>query len=282
VSVLPPAPVPGPSSRSPLVPDGVPRPSTAGYWVAGVVFLAGAIGAIVWLAVSVVGALTLPDDFDRVPVPGEMTVELDEGEHTLWEEERGTTGTARPTPRVEVLAPDGTPVRQRGPSATQTYTVGEHRGTAFAEFVAETDGSYTVRAFGEPDGRQVAVGTLFDLGAVWGILGAIVVGVVSFLVALIVFVVTLVRRSRAARPPFSGPPRGGSPAHGFGPGRGAAPGWGPPSSPTWGPSGPASPGWGPPPGSPPPRTPPGWDPAPSPPPAPPPSAWPSAPAPPTD
>lgn len=265
--------------------DGVRRPSAAGYWVAGVVFLAGAIGAIVWLADSLVGAFTLPDGFDRVPVPGETAVRLDEGQHTLWAEGRGTTGSARPAPRVEVIAPDGTPVPLRAPATTRTYTVGRRRGTAFAEFTAEREGPHTIRAFGEPGGQQVAVGTLFDLGALRGIVGAVVVGAVSFLVALIVFVVTLVRRSRAARAvgaPVVGPPGGGSLAHGSGPGWGAAPGWGSPPSPTGAPS----PSCGPPPDSLPPRTPPGWDPAPPlPPPAPsppssPPASSPSAPEPP--
>lgn len=237
--------------------DRARRPSAAGYWIAGVVFLAGSVGAIVWLAVTLVGAVTLPEDFAKVEVPGEMTVELDEGEHLLWQEERGSTVTSRPVPRVEVRAPDGSIVDQRGLSSTQTYTVGGRSGEAFAEFTAETAGPYTIRAFGEPDGQRIAVGTLFDFGAVWGIVGSIALGAVSSLVAVTLFVVTLVRRSRAARavrPPVPTPPPYGSVA-------GAPPTWAPP---TWGPPPPA-------PAAPP--APPGWDvpPASAPPPPPPPS-----------
>ncbi len=274
-------PTPPPSSPLPWSPppaappggEGSARPSAAGYWIAAAVFLVGSIGAIVWFVVALVGAITLPNDFFTMSVPGEGRVALDEGVYSLFQEHPDSLTRSGPTPRVEIVAPDGTTVAQRGLTGSQTYTVGGRSGQAFAEFTAPVTGTYTVRAFGEPDGQRVAIGRLFDLGSIGGILGSIALGAVSFLVALVLFIVTLVRRSRfdkarrAALAPAGPPPGFGSaafPGYGHGP----PPGYGPPPGPPgWGPPPPAPPtppGWGPPATPPAPTTPPGPAPGPAP------------------
>ena len=84
-------------------------------------------------------------------------------------------------------------------------------------------GAYTIEAstVGEPgrrSGDQIAIGRpLFDGGRVAGILGSIALGAVSFLIGLIVLIVTIVRRSRSRRrPAYAGyqPPYGGGPPTG--------------------------------------------------------------------
>ncbi len=111
------------------------------------------------------------------------------------------------------------------PSSTYTYDTGGNHGESIYEFHASTPGAYTIEVstVGEPglrSGDQIAIGRkLFDGGRIAGILGSLALGGVSFLVGLIVLIVTIVRRSRARRrptyapyqPPYGGGPYGGAP-----------------------------------------------------------------------
>jgi hypothetical protein len=246
------------------------QPSTAGYWIAAAVFVLGTVGAVVWFVVSIVNAVNLPNDYDRIPVPGERTVRLEEGEWVLYHEYRGATTGFAPDPEVVVTGPDGDEVPVRPITYEETYEIGGREGRAFGRFDAEVTGSYTIEVFGEPGGRgqQVAVGRFFDLSSVAGIVGSIIVGALAFLVALTVLIITLVRRSRwkklSGPPAATPPPYGGAPAAApYGapvapppaPGAGTppAPGWGPPGSPPVPP--PPAPGSGPPASVPPPPAP---------------------------
>jgi len=165
------------------------------------------------------------------------------------------------------------------PSTTYTYDINGNHGEALYEFRAPTAGAYTIEAstVGEPglrSGDRVAIGRpLFDGSQIGGILGSLALGAISFLVGLVVLIVTIVRRSRVKRRPamtYGGPsPYGGAPYGG--PQPGAAPGY--PQVPgAW--SAPQAPGWGAPPAGP--QPPPGGWPPPTAPPAPPasqPSPW---------
>jgi len=258
-----------PSPVSGATPAGR-QPSTGGYWIAAAVFLLGTVGSIIWFVVSIVNTISLPDGFDRIPVPGERTIRLEEGEWTLYHEYRGATTGFAADPDVVITGPDGDEVPVRSVTVEESYEVGGREGRAFGKFTADVAGAYTVTVLGEPGGRsqQVAVGQFVDLSSVLGIVGSIVVGAIAFFVAVTVLVITLVRRSRWKK--LSGAPRTTAAPYG-----GASPGgaWGAPVPPA-----PTGTAWGSPPPAATPPVPPG--PTPPPPPAPPPPSSPPAAAPP--
>jgi hypothetical protein len=250
-------------TTAPPVPGGA-TVSSAGYWIGGAILLLGCGAAIVWFVVVIVGLVNAPDDFDRVRVPGRTVVTLDDGDWMIYQEYPGAdSGRFLAPPQVIVTGPSGRDVSLRTVSSSYTYTTGSREGMGLWEFTAPTAGAYTIETsvVGEPtlSGNQtVAIGRpLFDTSEIGGIVGSLALGAVSFLVGLVILIVTIVRRGRARRraqpalAPYGAVPYGMPPP-------GAAP-YGPPGG--WSP--PASAGWTPPP------------PSPSPPPAPPPMAPPS-------
>ena len=52
------------------------QPSAGWYWLAGIVAVLGLTAAFVWGAVGTVTALDRVDGFDRVTIPGSMTVSV--------------------------------------------------------------------------------------------------------------------------------------------------------------------------------------------------------------
>lgn len=232
---------------------GAKRVATTGYWISGAILLVGCGVAIVWFALTVVGQINAPDDFDRIAIPGTRTLTLDDGEWVVYYESTLDWGTYYTPPSVTVSDASGRDVALRYSSSQNTYTRGERRGESLWSFDAPTPGAYTidVATVGEPAstrGGQIAVGRpLFSGAAIAGILGSIALGAVSFVAGLIVLIVTIVRRGRAQRalsvpygtyttghyvgpPPHGGPvgPNWPPPAPGPPP---AAPPWSPPDQP---------------------------------------------------
>lgn len=248
--------------------------SPAGYWIGAAILLLGCGGAIIWFAVVIVGLVNAPEDFDRVRVPGSTVLTLDDGDWMIYQEFPGAnSGGYLMPPSIFVTGPSGRDISLRTVTTNYNYSIGSHDGVALYEFTAPTAGAYTIEAttVGEPTragSQTVAVGRpLFDVSDVGGILGSIALGAISFLVGLVILIVTIVRRGRARRrlqpamapyggPPYGGPPYGGPPSYP------PAPGGAPPPAPGWAqPTPPAPQAWppaGPPPSAPPsPWTPPG-------------------------
>jgi hypothetical protein len=247
------------------------RVSSAGYWIGGGILVVGCGVAIIWFAVAIVGLINAPDDFERIRVPGKEVVTLDDGDWTIYFESSTNRDLSYGQPSVDVTAPNGRAINVQYSTDSYSYSVGGNHGEALYEFHASTPGAYTIEAtaVGEPGlrgGDQIAIGRpLFSGGRIGSILGSVALGAVSFLVGLVVLIVTIVRRSRARRrpnyapyqPPYGGGPYGGAPTGGpyGGPPLGAPPGWGQPGPANGGwppPAGPPAPAWSPPaPGSPP-------------------------------
>jgi hypothetical protein len=253
-----------PPSQPPLAAAGK-KVSSAGYWIGGGILLVGCSIAIVWFIVAIVGLVNAPDDFQRISVPGSDTVTLGEGDWIIYYETGYIVDRSYNPPSVDVTGPDGRSINVQYSSDSYTYTVGGSQGDSLYQFSASAPGAYTIDAstVGEPglrSGDQIAVGRpLFDGGRVGGIIGSIAIGAVSFLVGLVILIVTIVRRGRARRrpayvpyqPPYGGGPPGGGPYGGpsGGPPPTGGPGWGAPApapgGPGWGAPAPA-PGWPPP------------------------------------
>jgi hypothetical protein len=218
--------------------------SAAGYWIGAAILVLGCGGALVWFVVVIVGLVQAPDDFDRFTVPGSTVVTLDDGDWMIYHEYAGAdSGSYLQQPAIDVTGPNGRPVSLFAVGTSYTYSTGSYDGVGIYEFDAPTAGAYTIEAstFGEPSRfstQSIAVGRpLFDAANVGGLLGSIALGAVSFIVGLVILIVTIVRRGRGRRrqPPAmmpygSAPPYGqpGYGAAGYGPPPYGQPGYGPP------------------------------------------------------
>lgn len=234
-----------------------PTPQTApppvkpkGMLIAGVVLVVLSIvvfvGPTVWATVSIASTA---DDAPAFETPGTVTTTLEAGEHAIW------TNSA-------YLAPDEVTITGPTGEVTSTdYTGGEgvasltRDGTSFSPevtFDAPTTGSYTVTVDERGPSTDVVVGppanaftTAFATVAI-----AFVASSLIGLIGVILFIIGLVRRSRAKRQ--QGPPPGayGAPGPFSQPTYGSAAAPAPPGSPG-GPPGygqiPGPPGMGPPP-----------------------------------
>jgi hypothetical protein len=206
------------------------RPSTVGYWVAAVVAVLGLTAAVLWGAVGFSNTLDRVDGFDRVAVPGTVTVSVsDPGTMVVYHESAAEvaryvepTANGRPATRwdpgtrtiVTVASAGDTPTFQQlglqvtGPGGA-TVPVATYRssarydlepgraGRAVATFQATTPGAYRVSAARATEpGATLAVGQDIARGVVLTRLGAVILGLVTVLVAVPLAVVTYQARSR--------------------------------------------------------------------------------------
>ena len=207
------------------------QPSTIGYWIAAFVAVVGLTAAFVWGAVGTSNALDQIDTFDRVAVPGQMTVSVtDPGTlivyyegpavqaryadpsanyrtATRWNPATDATIEGRyaaTTPtwqqlRLQVTGPDGrlVPVSTYRSTTRYDLTAGQ-LGRAVARFEAATAGHYRVSATRATEtGATLAVGGNFARDIAVTALGASVLGLVTVLAAVLVAVITYQARSRA-------------------------------------------------------------------------------------
>ena len=220
-----------PPSTRPTEPPAPSRqqPSTVGYWVVAIVAVLGLTAALVWGAVGTVTALDQVDNFDRVAVPGAMTVSVtDPGTRVVYYESPAVqaryadptanyrTATrwnpatdativvnyAANTPtwqqlRLQVTGPDGrlVPVSTYRSTARYDVTPGQV-GRAVAKFEATTVGQYWVSATSATEaGATLAVGDNLARDIAITTLGAGSVGVGAVLAALLLAGVTYRARS---------------------------------------------------------------------------------------
>jgi hypothetical protein len=206
------------------------RPSRGWYWAAGILAVLGLTAAFVWGALGTITALDRVDDFDRVTIPGAMTVLVaDPGTKviyyespaavaryadptatgrtaTRWNPATGATievGYAAGTPTwqqlgLQVTGPGGVVVPVRSYRSTARYDVHPGRiGRAVARFDAMTAGPYRVsaaRATGTA--TTLSVGDDFARTIATTTLGAASLGLTTVLAAVLIAVVTSRARSR--------------------------------------------------------------------------------------
>jgi hypothetical protein len=206
------------------------RPSTVGYWVAAVVAVLGLTAALVWGAVGFSNTLGRVDGFDRLAVPGATTVSVtDPGTLVVYHESAAEVAryadpaaNGRPATQwdpgtrtiVTVRYPSDTPTWQQlglsvtGPGGAAvpvaTYRSGARydvepgrAGRAVATFQATTPGPYRMSAARAIEaGATLAVGDDIARSLVLTRLGAVILGLVTVLVAVPLAVVTYQARSR--------------------------------------------------------------------------------------
>ena len=206
------------------------RPSGGWYWVAGILAVLGLTAAFVWGAVGTITALDRVDEFDRVTIPGSMTVVVaDPGTKVLYYEGpaefaryadpaatgRNATrwnpatdatievGYATNTPTwqrlgLQVTGPGGAAVPVRTYRSSARYDVDPGRlGRAVATFDATAAGPYRVTATRATEpGATLAVGDNFARTIAVTALGAASLGLATVLATVLIAVVTYRARSR--------------------------------------------------------------------------------------
>lgn len=182
-----------------------PRPGIVGYIVALGLALGGCAAGAVW---GWLGVSRAAERFRSFDAPGSATVTLDEaGSWTLYAESQG----AKPNRSgfdacvVAVTAPDGTAATVSAMGVTtETYDVGSRHGVAIRRVAIPAPGSYTV-AVDWPAGQpgppfRAAMHRGLMGGVLGGVFGACGIVALSLLLAVVVAVVTFVRRMRGPEP----------------------------------------------------------------------------------
>jgi hypothetical protein len=175
----------------------------AGIWWAIGIFVVTAIVGIVMIVLAFGSLISAIGDFEDLPPNEVVTVTVDEGEWTLW----GSTpsGSAFFSTNVAVEDPNGNAVDvdYTGDFTADVDTDGRN-WEFIGSFDADVSGPYRVLVDGPP-GTEVRIGQV-PIGRFLGLLfGGIAIGAVGFIVALVLLIVTLVRRSRAKKQLAGGP-----------------------------------------------------------------------------
>jgi hypothetical protein len=182
----------------PSPPPAVRRPSTAGYWIAALVAVIAVGGGVVALLIGLTGVGHRLENFVNTPVPGSVTVRVDEPTTFVVFSETSGSEPVEDGSSITVTGPDGNPVPLQ-PYAGDVTWEGEPGtvSSAVAEFHATTTGTYTVTVRGRAPGTQIVV--VEDLPVIRAVLLPVVVAGAGLLIAIITLIVTATRRSAAAR-----------------------------------------------------------------------------------
>jgi hypothetical protein len=181
--------------------------SRAWYGVAVIVLLAGlgAAGWTVWHGVS-----GMAGSFMHLLAPGSTTLDLAEtGSYTIFHESPGTIdGKVYVSDHiggltVTVTGPGGASIPVDAPSGKSTYSYGGHEGVSILGFDITAPGQYRMTASypashaGDQAVLAIAHGFAFRL--IGTILKAVGLGIGGAIAALVIFVVTFIRRARQRR-----------------------------------------------------------------------------------
>jgi hypothetical protein len=184
------------------------RPGGWWYAVAGAVFLAG-VAAFVWLLLS--GITGAQKGFQRGVAPGQIQLQLDTpGTYVIFYEFQSvmdgkvySTADALPPLSVSVAARDsGATVAVAEPTMSQNYSLGSRSGRSILAFEAGQPGTYILTAAYPRSsiGPEIvlAVGQGFGSRLMATILGSIATLFGSLALAVVIAVITFVKRGRTA------------------------------------------------------------------------------------
>jgi hypothetical protein len=172
--------------------------SRAGYWIAGGLIAAGVVGGVLWFVGSLLALRNEVDDFQRVRLPGQATMQLEARRYVVYSE--STTG-ADSVPELRIAVTDtqtGTPVRIAPYEASLTYSFFGRDGTARATVTPPHPGRYRVRidAGTTTNGATVALGRSLAWPILRSILVTFAIGGVLVISGGTLLAITAIRRSR--------------------------------------------------------------------------------------
>jgi hypothetical protein len=223
----------GPDAAPAAAPKAKIRPGRIWYLVALLVLLAG----VAWLVVGLLSISSRVDSFPRVAIPAGGQITLDHsGDYVIYYEGPGAQSGQIPAFRVRVTpASAGAAVQSLGPyNSSVTYAFGSHQGRAVLSMRVGHPGRFRVET---PGGGNVPVGSGLAFGdsIVGGVAGTALPSVLLILAGivalLVIFIIRIVKTSRArsARPAWS--PPGAAPGAQPGPPQGAQSGQPPAADP---------------------------------------------------
>jgi hypothetical protein len=182
--VLPPAPASAQRTRV----------SRTGYWVAGLIAVLSVGGALAWSIPAFTDMRSTIDGFARVGVPGSVSIALPASTgQVIYYEGQGAPSLS--VLQMEVTGPDGADVTAQSYDQNVDYDApGNVRGHAVGTFETTVAGTYTISTHATASGSVVAVGDSIVGTDGWQVAAAVVLMIAGLPVAIIVTVVTAVRR----------------------------------------------------------------------------------------
>lgn len=168
----------------------------AGYWIGGGLIAFSVVGAILWGVMGFLGITDKVDGFERVPIPGTRTLNLEAKKVVVYVE--GPRADEL-TPSVGFTVTDArtearVPVASYGGSLTYSF---DTSGTAIATVTPPRAGPYVIRTDGSGAGTyRLALGDSIAGGIVSAIVGAFAVGGILAIAGTGLIVATSIRRSR--------------------------------------------------------------------------------------
>jgi hypothetical protein len=170
-------------------------PSARWYWIAGLIAVVTLLGGASVGFSSYRGSQRHLDSFARVSIPGTATVDITEATGRVIYYEGDATVRFEDL-SVRVTDPSGATVGVSPYDGVLVYeTTSLTTGTAIATFTAARAGAYTVTVDGIRNG-QVAIGDSFARRALPGVLTGLGIIGAGFVGALVLALVTFIRRSK--------------------------------------------------------------------------------------
>ena len=169
------------------------------------------LGVVCAAGVLIYSYRTWDDGVTRVLIPGEHTLKLTEtGSYTIFHEYRSQLNGAvfsnpEGVPDIVCVVRDsqGKSLLIDEPIGTQTYSLGSYSGQAIFTFEVDSPGTYVLDAHypeiaSEKPQAMLSIGDNIVATIVFAVFGSLGVGIGSFGLATIVFVITLIRRMKNA------------------------------------------------------------------------------------
>ncbi len=179
---------PPPGAPGTETPKADIRPKARWFWIGGGIIVLGIVGAILFAILGFFGIADKVDNFARVS-PGTDTVRINStGEYVIYTEDGSFFAS------VEVISPDGEPVRTSRYLTSLEYTFNGRTGQAVATFDADDTGRYTINT-----DTNIAIGDSIAGDLLRAILIPFVIVGITFLLGLIIIIVTAVKRSGAKK-----------------------------------------------------------------------------------
>lgn len=176
-------------------PTATAGPSTSRYWLAALIAIVGLVAGVAFGVMSYRDAQARIDDFDRMSIPGTMTVQLDKATgRVMYYEGSNTIRLNELT--IAVTDPAGTPVDVSPYDGEMIYeTVDSTQGRAVATFDASEPGTYQIAVSGVDSG-QLVVGESFSSRALPGVLAGLAIAGLSVTAGFVLWLLTFIKRSQ--------------------------------------------------------------------------------------
>lgn len=176
-------------------PTATAVPSTSRYWLAALIAILGLVAGVAFGVMSYRDSQDRIDDFDRVSIPGTMTVQLDEATGRVMYYEGDDTIPFNEL-SIAVTDPAGTPVNVSPYEGEMIYDTGDlTQGRAVATFDASEPGTYEIAVSGVDSG-QLVVGESFSGRALPGLLAGLAIAGLSVTVGSLLWLRTFIKRSK--------------------------------------------------------------------------------------